>query len=136
MARSRLDSNARLPIWLRVMGIVLGILFVVWLPFEETSITITVVLAGSICTWVVLRFLVKSLPRSGLYVVWGIIGGLSTGPMTLGLMMLKSGAHAHGVAEFHYLQVRNAFAATPYYALGGFVLGLALYYIQRSRIKH
>jgi hypothetical protein len=110
--------------WLRVAGIIIGFLGLIWLPFEDTSTFFSVGLAVLICTWLAGRVVLQSKPRLIRHILIGSVAGAAVVPVALALMAVKGGLHTHGFADFVPLQVRRVIAGFPYWVLGGLLFGL------------
>lgn len=129
------DLSRRTPLWLRGTAIVLGVLTLIWLPFEDTQVTYAVLLAAGWCAWGLARVFVRrpfsGLTSSGLA---GAVAGLAVAPLAVFLMVLKGGLHAHGFPDFALLQILSTLAATPWWGLAGLSSGLLAAWL-KSRME-
>ena len=116
--------------WLRISGLFLGIVVLVWLPFEESSELGVLVIAGLICTWFGIWLLSKTGPhvKHMLWrnvIVWGGMG-LLLAPLAIFLMAIKTGIHGHGTPDFTADQMQAFVSRIPFFVLGGILLGTGL----------
>lgn len=92
----------------------------VWLPIEDQTIIIPMLLAlpiGGLIAWM-------SYQRFHLsFLLCGLAGGLAIAPLILFWMALKSGIHSHGVADFTTSQIISVIKSTPLWTLAGGLLG-------------
>lgn len=122
----------RSPVWMRATGLLIGFLFLVWLPFEDVNVLFTVVLASTIGIWLLLRFLLqKEFSLQG-FAVSGAVAGLCVSPLAITMMAFKSGIHAHGFSDFVLPQINTVLAATPWFIVGGLLLGSAIFFLVRQ----
>lgn len=103
--------------------------FLLWLPFEDTQLWMSMTLAAVGCFWLCARIL-RSWKTP--LVLWKTLGlgallGAVTPLLAVTLMAFKSGLHAHGFADFTARQVWQTLAAIPYAILIGMVVSLVLY---------
>lgn len=128
-----LDTTApdRLRFWLRLIGLLIVFLFLVWLPFEDVDVVFTIMLAFAVGTWLLLRSIYQRQFRLWQFTLSGSVFGLLISPLALTLMAFKSSIHAHGFSDFTLPQVRTVLASTPWFILGGLLLGFLLYIIYR-----
>jgi len=113
---------------LRISGLLLGIIILIWLPIEEQNVLGVVIISGAICIWAAIWVLVKS-GRSDQRIILrhGLVGagaGLAIAPVAIFLMALKSGIHGHGTPDFTVIQLQQILSRTPFFALSGLLLGL------------
>ncbi|MBN1666698.1 MAG: hypothetical protein JW862_06405 [Anaerolineales bacterium] len=123
-------NASRTPLWLRLAGILLSGLGLLWLPFEDSH-THTVLALGSLtCVWFGLYFLhpiqVDSWKGFALHILAGTLAGMAVIPITLLLMALKTGLHAHPQPDFSGLQITSLLNRLPIWTTTGLVVGLAL----------
>ena len=95
---------------MRFSGLLLGILVLVWLPVEESSVLGVLVIAGLICTWggIWLLFKTGSYRRHGIvrHVLIGGLAGFFVVPAAITLMAIKTGIHGHGTPDFTVEQMQ------------------------------
>lgn len=91
------------------------ILFLLWLPFEDTQVWTSVALAIGLCAWLALRVLNgRNRWRTWAQKVgWGTLFGAAVPLLTLGLMAFKGGIHAHGFADFSARQAWTILSVIP-----------------------
>ncbi|KAA3648301.1 MAG: hypothetical protein DWQ07_04730 [Chloroflexi bacterium] len=129
-----LDSQPapdKLRFWLRLCGLLIGFLFLVWLPFEDVDVVYTISLAIAVGAWLLLRLIYQKQYHLWQFALSGSVFGLLVSPLALTLMAFKSSLHAHGFSDFALPQIRTVLAATPWFILGGLLLGLAIYTLNR-----
>jgi hypothetical protein len=110
---------------LRAYGLVLGVLFFLWLPFEDTHTRYALLLAAGLSAWLGLRYGVRFAARRYLfgYALLGVLVGLAVAPVALALMAVKVGLHAHGFSDFTLSQILAIFESAPWWALAGGIAG-------------
>ena len=115
-------SNKSIFSWLTGQIAVLGMvgLVLVWLPFEDQSILIPILLAIPVAG--LIACLYQQRLRVGL-IVCGLVGGLVVAPTTLLWMAFKTGVHGHGAADFTASQIICVIQGTPAWILAGGLLG-------------
>ena len=124
--------------WWRRLGLGLGAAILVWLPFEESSEIIPILLAAGLCSWAAMRLLADAEATPNRLVLRGIaagaLAGLLVSPAAFSLMSIKSGLHAHPQPDYTVAQIQEVFFRTQYFAASGFLLGLAsaLYRLARQ----
>lgn len=119
---------------LRAIGAGWVLLFLLWLPFEDTQIIFPAVLAVDLGIWLALRAW-PSWIRLGDAAAAALTAAAWLGSLPLLavlLMMFKSGLHGHGFGDFTASQVQLALLATPVCALLGGVLG-AIVHVRSRR---
>ncbi len=130
---------------LRWAGILWGILFLVWLPFEDLTTTYPVLLAAGLSLWLGARAIyltpgpspslsdeegrVPSLvtAKRGEAVRWFITGlrlGFVVPFIAVFLMVFKGGLHAHGFPDFVPAQISAVLRSAPWWALAGAIIGI------------
>ena len=119
-------SPTKSPLWLRAVGIMIGFLCLVWLPFEDTNISFISGLAVAICAWTATRMVLHSKTQLARHTIVGTLTGSAIVPTMLILMAVKSGLHTHGFSDFQALQVKQVIASFPYWTLGGLLLGVII----------
>lgn len=123
---------------MRLAAIILGLAFLLWLPFEDVALKTVFTFALAISSWWGARLLVsvpldpkRSLVR---HLLVGLLTGLAVTPIALGLMAFKTGIHGHGAADFTTTQIGAVIRRTPVWIGGGALIGLgsALWRISRE----
>jgi putative flippase GtrA len=114
------------PLWLRFLAIGVGILILLWLPIEDTSEIPAITIALIICGLLALRFLFgdQSQPSFIRMTFLSALAGIAIIPMSLFLIAFKSGIHSHDTPEFPVEQIMAVLQRTPYFAIGGLLIGL------------
>ena len=125
-------GSVRLNLWLRGTGLLIGFLFLVWLPFEDTDVFFTVTLAAVFSAWLLFRFLLNKEFSPMQFALSGTLAGLLLSPLAITMMAFKSGVHAHGFSDFALPQIRAVLFTTPWFILGGLLLGLMFRYFLRQ----
>ena len=115
--------------WQRRLGVAWIIAFLLWLPFEDTQIWLSALLAFGACVWLGLRVLTS---RYKFNTFWqaagsGALLGAGIPLIAIALMAFKSGLHGHGFADFTTRQVWSVLSATPYGFVLGSLVGLTLH---------
>lgn len=104
------------------------LLFLLWLPFEDTEIWFAALLALDLCIWLGLRgwpvwIKLESSPLA-LAASSAWLAAIPT--LAIALMAFKSGLHGHGFADFTANQVGTIILAIPIcFFFGGVLGGLA-----------
>ena len=118
------------PIWLRLTAILLGAFLILWIPFEDPHTGVALGLAAALCLWTTLYYLypvaVKSWKTVLIYGLTGALAGIVTVPTTLLLMAIKTGLHAHPVADFTKTQVSDLVSRIPIWITAGLLIGLGV----------
>ena len=128
--------------WLRFCGLLLGILVLVWLPFEERSVLGVLLIAGLLCTWggIWLLFRAGSYRKYGVvrYMQIGGLAGFLLVPVAILLMAIKTGIHGHGTPDFSVEQMQAVLSRIPYFMFGGVLVGAGiglLRTVNRERVR-
>jgi uncharacterized membrane protein YeiH len=132
-------SPARPFSWLRLTGLILGIVFVFWLPVEDQSEVAVIVFSAAICTWVAAKLL-ASPPQDDFqlvirHAVLGIASGLALAPLALLLMAIKTGIHGHDTPDFLIGQMQLVLSRWFYFVISGLLvsLGIAMWCLAKRR---
>lgn len=120
--------------WSRKLGALWIVAFLLWLPFEDTEIWMSVTLALGACIWFGLRMFSKKgsnwLPALTLGLALGAAGPL----LAITLMAFKSGLHGHGFPDFTVRQMSVIWNAGPFSLLIGGLLATSFHLvIQRGK---
>lgn len=117
----------------RVAGLVWGVALVLWLPLEDQTTTPALGLAAALCggwLWGAWRLRPAGWGWLGL----GALAGLAVSPLAVGLLLVKSGLHAHGFLEIGPRALLAALAGAPAWGvLGALVGALGLWFKQGGR---
>ena len=137
-------KSRKLRIW-RFTALGLGILWLLWLPFEDTSERLPIVFAIAICSLVAARILISPLAskyslsepgpgQSGqtvisrylFYAVIGLLAGAGITLVALILMAFKTGLHGHVTPDYTIDQVIAVVRLTPFWVLAGILISVGL----------
>lgn len=113
---------------MRIAGALWMLAFLLWLPFEDTQVGITAVLAATGAGW--LAFRLQPWHSVSLWQAafrGGILGAVFPF-MAITLMAFKSGLHGHGFPDFTASQAWLALVALPWSVAIGFFLAPAAKY--------
>jgi hypothetical protein len=120
--------SSSLPLWLRLVGLIIGASLFIWIPYEDQGVLWVLFLSVTICGWLAIRFLLNSTAPSWKMVAWhslvGGVAGLSIVPLALLLMILKSGLHGHSTPDFTIEQIQSVIRLMPLASLSGSMIGL------------
>jgi len=122
---------------IRILALILGILIFAWLPFEDTNLRWLILLAIALCAWGTVRLL-TGFPSSARIGVWiypisGALAGIAVVPTAIVLMIIKSGSHGHGTADFTIGQVVSLILRTPVWVISGILIGLGILLWQKTK---
>jgi hypothetical protein len=121
-------KSSTIPLRLRYLAIILGMVFFLWIPFEDTSEVPAILLAIAVCCWLATVFLVRIQKTSKValhnFVIIGTFAGVAITPLTLVLMTLKTGLHGHSTPDFTPHQLISVIRRTPIWIISGFLIGL------------
>lgn len=148
MTRLKLTS----PVWFRVVALVVAVAWLLWLPIEDNSerwvlffaVLISVLIAARWCIYYSARrsksqneygLNEKSFPgkRFLIYLIVGVLTGLTVTPVAVLLMALKSGLHGHVTPEFTSAQVFIVLQRTPIWIIGGLLAGVGVGLLRWTR---
>jgi len=110
---------------LRFAALGVGVLILFWLPFEDLAIYTALALGLLLSAWLAARACIRHPSLSPL-LICGAAGAAVT-PLAVGLAVFKSGLHGHGVPDFTLDQVFAIFQQTPWFILGGLLIGAGLH---------
>ncbi len=109
---------------MRIAGGLWILAFLFWLPFEDTRLGMTAVLAATGAVWLAFRlrpWLSITWPQAAF---WGGLLGAAPSLLAITLMAFKSGLHGHGFPDFTAGQIWLALAALPWGVATGLILTL------------
>ena len=113
---------------MRISGLLLGIIVLVWVPIEEQSELGVLVISAAICTWAAIWILAKPIVSNKQLIlrhsVVGAGAGLVIAPLAILLMAFKSGIHGHEAPDFTVAQMQFVLSRTPFLVLSGALVGL------------
>jgi len=116
--------------FLRISAISLGILWLFWLPVEDSSLFTVYLFALGISLLIAIW-----LQRSRLWGSWkptwrmvslGSLAGLLVTPLALILMVFKSGLHGHLTPDYTSDQILTVLKNSSIWLIGGGMVGLGL----------
>jgi len=112
---------------LRLLAILIGILLLVWLPFEDLSENWTLLFAIAIAGLAAYS-IVRRIHRKNwiIYPLAGTLTGLTVTLLAITLMAFKSGVHGHGFSDYTPTQVVNVIRLTPVWVVAGLLIGSGL----------
>ena len=114
--------------WRRIAQLILGIVIIFWLPFEDTNIQAVLIMAITTAVLLSLQFS-DSIHSEGIFAsaVIGFAGGLAVSPITAALMLVKIGLHGHGnVPDFSFTDFASVFDRTLIFGAGGLFIGAGI----------
>lgn len=121
-------NKSTIPLRIRYFAILLGMVFFFWLPFEDTSEIIPLLLACLFSAWIAAVYLSKTQKRFRAilpnYILVGTLAGIAITPLTILLMALKTGLHGHSTPDFPPQQIISVVQRTPIWGIGGLLIGL------------
>lgn len=131
--------SARTPLWLRLAAIPLGGFGLIWLSFEDTHTLTVLTLGSAICLWLCCYWLSPIASNNwkgfALHALGGMLAGTAVIPVTLLLMALKTGLHAHPEPDFSAQQILSLLDRLPIWSAAGLLSGLAAG-LWRSQLTH
>jgi len=127
----------RLPVWLRISFIFLGLFILLWLPVEDRSVVVVLLISGCVSILGLLAFLNLRQQRwataeeSGggkKQCLWiplaGMLAGAAVTLAAIALMALKTGLHGHGAPDYSPEQVSLVLRAAPLWVCVGLIFGV------------
>lgn len=122
------DGRAR-----RISGLLWGLAFLLWLPQEDQTPQAALMLAALAAGLGLWRGLAGGTP-GWKWAGWGALAGLGVAPLAVGLILVKSGLHAHGFLDLGPRALLAMLLAGPGWGLGGALAGgLAAIFVTRRR---
>jgi ABC-type Fe3+-siderophore transport system permease subunit len=122
------NEETTIPLPIRWFAILLGMVFLFWIPFEDSNTTAPLLFAMALTTLGAVIFLSsdKRPFRTTLlnFILAGTLVGIVISPLTLFLMAFKTGLHSHQAPEFSNQQMLSIIYRTPIWLIGGFLVGL------------
>jgi archaellum biogenesis protein FlaJ (TadC family) len=144
--------KTNVPNWYRIVLLVVGIAWLIWLSIEDLSERWVLLFSVTICVLMAIRFIIyysAQLPKNEkrysqskdqqsnkqflFYPIVGSLTGLAVTPVALFLMALKTGLHSHLAPEFTSSQVIIVLARTPIWIIGGLLIGVGMGLISWSQ---
>jgi hypothetical protein len=111
---------------LRISGLFLLALFLVWLPVEDLHEGWVTAFGAAVCAWGAALFLATRKTASGKFWPYALVGfatGAALTPAVLLLMAFKTGLHAHEAPDFTVDQIIRVITLTPAWILSGSLIG-------------
>jgi hypothetical protein len=108
---------------LRLAGLGLLAAFLAWLPVEDVRAGWPLGLAAGGCAWGAWAVQVRRGWRGGRLAALGTAAGLAVAPLAVGLMLFKSGLHAHGFLDFGPGELLAMLAGAPLWMAAGALVG-------------
>ena len=143
---AQISSRLRL---LRFVALGMGILWLLWLPVEDTSERSVIIFALTICGLLAARVLISpfaskfslqsnsadqkhsSVIRSYLfYALLGSLAGVGVTLVSLLLMVFKTGLHGHATPDYSLEQMIAVIQLTPIWILGCVLTSLGVAFCQ------
>jgi len=114
---------------LRLGAILLGIFFLIWLPFEDQGLSLIFVYALAVSA--LLGFYVYQRWQAGPARLWraalcGCLAGAVVTPLILLIMAIKAGVHGHAVPESAASELTGILWLTPLWLIAGGLVGTGL----------
>lgn len=142
------------PIWYRILFLVVGIIWIIWLSIEDSSERGVLLFSVTLCALLALRFVMsisaqntnrdrkyptpdvqQSTKKFLLYPIIGAVTGLAVTPIAIFMMALKTGLHGHITPDFSSAQVTIVLIRTPIWIIGGLLIGVGMSLISWSEDK-
>ena len=127
----------RLPVWLRISFTFLGLFILLWLPVEDRSVVVVLLISGCVSTLGLMAFLNLRQQRwataeenRGGKKQWlwiplaGMLAGAAVTLAAIALMALKTGLHGHGAPDYLPEQVSLVLRAAPVWMCLGLIFGV------------
>lgn len=150
MKRSRTPT----PIWYRVLFLIVGIIWIIWLSIEDSSERGVLLFSVTFSVLLALRFVITNSAQSTngdlkyplpevqqstkkfmFYPIVGAVTGLAVTPIAIFMMALKTGLHSHLAPDFTSAQVTTVLIRTPIWIIGGLLIGVGMSLISWSEDK-
>jgi hypothetical protein len=120
--------KTRTPRWLRIYGLLLLLVVLLWIPIEDVTEGVAILLAAALTSWGVAYYFLlptgTSVSRWLRYAGAGAFAGLALTPLTIILMILKTGLHLHDGPDFTPYQMARVVEWTPLWISAGLLIGL------------
>ncbi len=121
------EKQKNIPLRMRLLVIILGMVFLFWLPIEDTTMFTAICFAFAICTWTAAIYLIRdkqTRPANLKYfILAGTIAGALVTPTALFILAFKTGLHGHQSPDFTTQQILSMIRKTPFWIIGGFLIG-------------
>jgi hypothetical protein len=121
-------GNPLSPRWVKLSGLALLGLLLIWLPIEDLDEGLVLAFAAAISAWGGIRYLLDVQNRPDTtwlrYILVGGFAGLAITPTTLILMAIKTGLHGHESPDFTPHQMARVVELTPLWLGVGLLIGI------------
>ena len=94
-----------------------------WLPFEDTHLFWSLILAAAISVLLAVYWVIRFPAGFFALPVIGAVAGAITPVFAAGLLLVKIGLHGHSAPDFTWEQFLSLFYRIPAWILGGLLLG-------------
>lgn len=113
------------------MGILWGVLLLIWLPIEDVDTRYILPLAAGLGVLLAIKIITGLIDQPGLghFLLIGTLSGLVIPLIAVFLIVFKGGLHAHGFLDFTLEQVLDVLREIPMWGLIGAGGGLIGAYI-------
>ena len=128
------SSSSDRMLWVvRVAWGISGLLWFIWLSYEDRSLTSVMLVAAAILMAASLTIFYRSiwqrdLPGSrGFFwiALLGLVAGLSMSLLTVGLLVVKISLHNHSVPDFSVLDMVSVLSRIPIWGIVGLLSGVS-----------
>ena len=125
-----------MPLPIRLAFILLGIFILLWLPVEESSLALVLLISCCACCLGLLVYAKRQPPAKGVkhgwrYLLAGLLAGAGVSVLALALMAVKTGLHGHGIPDYSPAQVSSLLRLAPLWMGLGLVAGAFLAWQRR-----
>ena len=121
-------TRSKFLLGMRLFAIFIGIILVFWLSVEDTTESIAILFSILICTWLEVMFLVRKKNSTMLplynFILAAVLAGAAVTPLSLSLMVFKTGLHAHPIPDFTIQQIISVIYRTPIWLTGGILINM------------
>lgn len=146
-------SNNSIPNWYRILFLIVGISWIIWLSIENSSERVVLLFSVILCGLIALRFVIKypaqsiegnnntqsgvqqSTRKKYYYPLIGAVTGMAVTPVAIFMMALKTGLHGHLGPDFSSAQMISVLFRTPIWIIGGILTGLGVSLMSWSQDK-
>ena len=120
---------------IRIAFIILAIFIILWLPVEEHSLALVLLISGCACSLGLLAVIGRQeqrraavgqavgMKKSLWYPLAGMLAGAGVTLAVIMLMAVKTGLHGHGAPDYTPAQVSLALRLTPLWVCLGLIAG-------------
>lgn len=115
---------------MRIVGIFIGLLILIWLSIEDRNELLVVLASGAVCAWIAARLLLIPPDSDRQLLIRHALAGIGAGallvPIAILLMSIKNGIHSHITPDFSLDQMQSVLMRAPYFILSGFLIALGI----------